>query len=77
MTRVPIRASAAGRHDTDLRALSAEVLAQTDEIRQGGGKAAIERQHAKGRKTAASGSPRCWTRHRAARDWPLGRVPDV
>jgi acetyl-CoA carboxylase carboxyltransferase component len=45
-------ARSAGRHDGDLRALSAEVLAQADVLRLGGGPAAIDRQHAKGRKTA-------------------------
>ncbi len=52
MPRVDSSASPAGRHDADLRSLSAEVLAQAEELRQGGGSAAIQRQHAKGRKTA-------------------------
>ena len=52
MKSAPASASAAGRHDADLRALSTEFLAQAEELKQGGGKAAIERQYAKGRKTA-------------------------
>ena len=52
MTSVPAPPSSSGRHDVDLRTLSAEFLAQADVLRQGGGRAAIERQHAKGRKTA-------------------------
>jgi 3-methylcrotonyl-CoA carboxylase beta subunit len=52
VTSVPAPPSPRGRHDLDLRALSAQFLAQAEELRQGGGRAAIERQHAKGRKTA-------------------------
>jgi 3-methylcrotonyl-CoA carboxylase beta subunit len=52
VARVDSSASPARRPDGDLRSLSAEVLAQAEELRQGGGSAAIERQHAKGRKTA-------------------------
>jgi 3-methylcrotonyl-CoA carboxylase beta subunit len=52
VTSVPAPASAGGRQEVDLRALSAEVLAQAEELLEGGGPAAIERQHAKGRKTA-------------------------
>ena len=40
------------RPNVDLRALSAELAAQAAELSQGGGPAAIERQHGKGRKTA-------------------------
>ena len=39
------------RHSVDLRSLSAELAAQAAELGQGGGPAAIERQHGKGRKT--------------------------
>jgi 3-methylcrotonyl-CoA carboxylase beta subunit len=46
------QAGARSGHDRDLRTLTAELLAQEAQIRQGGGSAAIERQHAKGRKTA-------------------------
>jgi 3-methylcrotonyl-CoA carboxylase beta subunit len=46
------RSRAAQRADLDLRALTAEFLAEEDRLRQGGGAEAIERQHAKGRKTA-------------------------
>ncbi len=52
MTSVPAPAAAGGRHDVDLRALSREVLAQAEELLEGGGRSAIERQHSKGRKTA-------------------------
>ena len=38
--------------ERDLRSLTAEYLAQEDQLRQGGGTEAIERQHSKGRKTA-------------------------
>ncbi len=50
----PVRApeSARGRHDVDLRAVSAELLSEAARLEAGGGTAAIERQHAKGRKTA-------------------------
>ncbi len=46
------RSLAARRADVDLRALTAEVLAEEARLRQGGGAEAIDRQHAKGRKTA-------------------------
>ena len=49
---VPAPAGAGRRHDVDLRALSREVLAQAEELLEGGGRSAIERQHSKGRKTA-------------------------
>ena len=52
MSRAPAPAVARSRHDVDLRALSAELAAQVAELSQGGGPAAIERQHGKGRKTA-------------------------
>jgi acetyl-CoA carboxylase carboxyltransferase component len=52
VTKNAAPARSAGRHDGDLRALSAEVLAQAEKLRLGGGRAAIDRQHAKGRKTA-------------------------
>jgi acetyl-CoA carboxylase carboxyltransferase component len=50
----PVRAPAGprGRHDVDLRAVSAELLSEAARLESGGGPAAIERQHAKGRKTA-------------------------
>ncbi len=37
---------------TDLRARTAELMAEEDRLRLGGGAQAIERQHARGRKTA-------------------------
>ncbi len=52
MTSPRAQAGARSGHDRDLRTLTAELLAQEAQIRQGGGSAAIERQHAKGRKTA-------------------------
>jgi 3-methylcrotonyl-CoA carboxylase beta subunit len=52
VTRVVAPPSADGRHDGDLRAVADELLGQAQELRLGGGRAAIERQHAKGRKTA-------------------------
>ena len=52
MTSVPAKASAQERPNADLRSLTNELLAQADQLRQGGGRGAIERQHAKGRKTA-------------------------
>jgi 3-methylcrotonyl-CoA carboxylase beta subunit len=52
VTKVAVPAVSAARHDVDLRAVAAEVLSQAEELRLGGGRAAIERQHSKGRKTA-------------------------
>ena len=40
------------RSDRDLRALTAKLMEEEDRLRLGGGPDAIERQHAKGRKTA-------------------------
>jgi 3-methylcrotonyl-CoA carboxylase beta subunit len=52
VTSVQAKASAPRRRDGELRSLSAELRAEAEQLRQGGGSAAIERQHAKGRKTA-------------------------
>jgi len=52
VTRVDSRPAARLGHDPDLGALTAALSAEEAQIRQGGGPAAIERQHAKGRKTA-------------------------
>jgi 3-methylcrotonyl-CoA carboxylase beta subunit len=46
------QAGARSSHDRDLRTLTAELVAQEARIKEGGGAAAIDRQHAKGRKTA-------------------------
>src|SRR5687767_3535865 len=67
--------------DDDLRALSAAMRSQEAEIRQGGGAAAIERQHAKRRLTAREridllrdeGSPSLelglWAAHGMYEEW--------
>jgi 3-methylcrotonyl-CoA carboxylase beta subunit len=52
VTRPHAQAGARSGHDRDLRTLTAELLAQEARIKEGGGKDAIDRQHAKGRKTA-------------------------
>ena len=49
MTPTDVRARAA---DRDQRALTAEIMEEESRLRLGGGPEAIERQHAKGRKTA-------------------------
>ncbi len=81
VTSVPAPAAAGGRHDVDLRALSREVLAQAEELLEGGGRSAIERQHSKGRKTAREritalldpGSPTLeiglWTAYQMYEEW--------
>ncbi len=54
MTVIPADARPRARHqaERDLRALTAELLEEEERLRLGGGPEAIERQHAKGRKTA-------------------------
>ncbi len=54
MTVIPADARVVARHQTerDLRALTAELLEDEERLRLGGGLEAVERQHAKGRKTA-------------------------
>jgi acetyl-CoA carboxylase carboxyltransferase component len=52
VSTAPAPSLAHSRPTPNLRTLSAELDAQAAEIRQGGGAAAIERQHGKGRKTA-------------------------
>ncbi len=54
MTVRPADARAPGHQSTDrdLRALTAKLMKEEDRLRLGGGPEAIERQHAKGRKTA-------------------------
>jgi acetyl-CoA carboxylase carboxyltransferase component len=52
VSRASAPAVARGRHDVDLRFLAGELAGQAAEIMQGGGPAAIDRQHGKGRKTA-------------------------
>jgi len=79
--RVDAERTAPQRRDLDLRALSAAFSAEEGRIRLGGGAAAIERQHAKGRKTARErievlldpGSPTLelglWAAHEMYEDW--------
>src|SRR5262245_24078245 len=67
--------------ERDLRALTAELMTEEDRIRLGGGPEAIERQHAKGRKTARerivglldAGSPGLelglWAAYRMYEEW--------
>ncbi len=74
-------ATARGGPAIDLRAVTALYQAQEAEIRQGGGASAIERQHAKGRKTAReriqmlldAGSPRLelglWAGYQMYEEW--------
>jgi acetyl-CoA carboxylase carboxyltransferase component len=52
VTRAKAPTATRPSHEGDLRSLSAELFAEAQRIRAGGGAAAIERQHAKGRKTA-------------------------
>ncbi len=52
MTKAFAPSDRRGRNDVDLRSLSAELAEQAAVLSEGGGRAAIERQHAKGRKTA-------------------------
>ena len=52
MTRATAQPAGRGRNEVDLRELSALIASQAEEISQGGGSSAIERQHSKGRKTA-------------------------
>ena len=74
----PQRTTARRGPEHDLRTLTAEFLAQEARLRQGGGPEAIERQHAKGRKTARErietlldpGSP-------SLELGLVGRLPDV
>jgi 3-methylcrotonyl-CoA carboxylase beta subunit len=81
VTRVLAHPGAARSHDPDLRAVTAERLAEEEGIRLGGGAAAIERQHAKGRKTAReridalfdTGTPTIelglWAAHQMYEEW--------
>jgi len=81
VTRVDAQPAARHGHDPDLRAVSAALLALEAQLCQGGGPAAIERQHAKGRKTAREriellldrGSPRfelgLWAAYQMYEEW--------
>jgi acetyl-CoA carboxylase carboxyltransferase component len=52
VTRLDAQSSTRRKRETDLREISDALRAQEERLRQGGGPAAIERQHAKGRMTA-------------------------
>jgi 3-methylcrotonyl-CoA carboxylase beta subunit len=52
VTRPHAQADARSGQDRDLRTLTAELLAQEAQIKEGGGPDAVKRQHSKGRKTA-------------------------
>jgi 3-methylcrotonyl-CoA carboxylase beta subunit len=81
VTRPHAQAGARSGHDRDLRTLTAELLAQEVRIKEGGGKDAIDRQHAKGRKTAReriaglfdAGCPSLelglWSAHEMYQEW--------
>ncbi len=81
MAQDDARTRATRRAEIDLRTLTAEFTAEEDRLRQGGGSGAIERQHAKGRKTAREriaalldpGSPTLelglWAAYRMYEEW--------
>jgi len=81
VTRVDARPAARLGREPDLRALTAALLAEEEQVRAGGGTTAIERQHAKGRKTARErievlldpGSPTLelglWAAHEMYEEW--------